>query len=132
MGLVPLVRATKLELVLARTSADHYLAAAKKPPGPEDSGVILCRDSVDLAVGDEDQSLHPLQIVMVLEDHAFRSDTGFAQKLQATTRRDGLFRTELPLLVSDPNFLCKASDTEKACRNALKVEHGLGLLARKE
>ncbi len=29
--------------------------------------------------------------------------TGFAPKLQAT-RRDGLFRIELPPLVSDPNF----------------------------
>src|SRR5215216_4756772 len=33
---------------------------------------------------------------------------GFAPKLQATTRRGVLFRTELPSLVLDPYFWCKA------------------------
>jgi nitrite reductase/ring-hydroxylating ferredoxin subunit len=39
--------------------------------------------------------------------------TGFAPKLQATTRRGGLFRIELPLLVSDPDFWCKATCTHR-------------------
>ncbi len=34
---------------------------------------------------------------------------GFAPKLQANTRRGGLFRIELPPLVSDPDFWCKAA-----------------------
>jgi hypothetical protein len=33
---------------------------------------------------------------------------GFAPRLQATTRRGGLFRIELLDLVSDPDFWCKA------------------------
>ena len=33
---------------------------------------------------------------------------GFAQKLQATIRRGGLFRLELPSLVLYPDFWCKA------------------------
>ena len=37
--------------------------------------------------------------------------TGFAPKLQATTRRGGLFITRLPLLVFDPQLWCKASLT---------------------
>ncbi len=39
--------------------------------------------------------------------------SGFAPKLQATTRRGDLFRTELPPLVSDPDFWCKAGLEEK-------------------
>ena len=33
---------------------------------------------------------------------------GLAHKLQATTRSGGLFRSNLPLLVSNPDFWCKA------------------------
>ena len=33
--------------------------------------------------------------------------SGLAQKLRATTRGGGLFRSELPSPASDPDFLCK-------------------------
>jgi hypothetical protein len=33
---------------------------------------------------------------------------GLAPKLQATTRNSGLFRINLPLLASNPDFWCKA------------------------
>ncbi len=43
----------------------------------------------------------------------FMTCCGLAPKLQATIRRGGLFRTKLPLLVSDPDFWCKASCCSK-------------------
>jgi len=41
---------------------------------------------------------------VVSDKHA----SGFAPKLQATTRGGGLFKTKLPLIVPDPDFWCKA------------------------
>ena len=38
--------------------------------------------------------------------------TGVAQKLQAATRSSGLFRTKLPPLAPDPDFLCNAASVE--------------------
>src|SRR5215208_4890951 len=60
------------------------------------------------------QSAHPnlndvlQQAGTFMRHFSFSGMGGLAPKLQATTRSGGLFRTELPPLVPDPEFRCKA------------------------
>jgi hypothetical protein len=49
-----------------------------------------------------------------LFERDFMSFAGVAQRLQAATGSSGLFRTKLPLLASDPDFLCNACNAISA------------------